>query len=66
MMRIKTRNAANAAPGYTLIEILLSTAILGVIGGAIYLIFHTGLVLFARNTAMNLAHQQARALPLTT
>lgn len=46
--------------GFTLIEMLIATALTGMLGGIIYLILQTGVVLFAKNTAINSAHQQAR------
>jgi hypothetical protein len=47
--------------GFTIAEISISTAILGVAGGIIYTILNIGFVLFAKNTAMNVAHQEARS-----
>jgi hypothetical protein len=46
---------------FTLVEICISTAILGAAGGLIYLILNMGFILFAKNTAMNVAHQEARS-----
>ncbi len=46
--------------GYTLIELALAMAILGVVGVAIYSLLSITTILGARNTAMNTAHEQAR------
>ncbi len=45
---------------FTLVELLVSMSLVGVLGGIVYTILNTGLVLFAKNTAINVAHQQAR------
>ena len=46
--------------GYTLIEVLFATALIGVVGLIIYALLVTGTILGAKNTAINTAHQQAR------
>jgi prepilin-type N-terminal cleavage/methylation domain-containing protein len=46
--------------GFTLIEILFTTALIGVVGLIIYALLVTGTILGAKNTAINTAHQQAR------
>jgi len=50
--------------GDTLIELMISTAIIGVTGTIIYYILNTGMTLFAKNTAINIAHQEARVAVL--
>jgi prepilin-type N-terminal cleavage/methylation domain-containing protein len=52
--------ARKSQHAFTLIELLISAAILSVVGGIIYYILNTGIILFAKNTAINMAHQQAR------
>jgi len=47
--------------GFTLAEVMVSTAIMTVVGLMIFLILNSGMVLYAKNTAVNTAHQQARA-----
>jgi prepilin-type N-terminal cleavage/methylation domain-containing protein len=46
--------------GYTLIEVLFTAALIGVVGLLIYALLITGTILGAKNTAINTAHQQAR------
>lgn len=43
---------------------MISVAMIGLIGGISYLVLNTGLVLFAKNSAINVAHQQARVAVL--
>ena len=50
--------------GFTLIELMFTTVLIGVLGLIIYSLLHTGMVLSAKNTAMNTAHQQARVAML--
>ena len=47
-----------------LIELMVSTTILLITGSIIYTMLNTGMVLFAKNTAINMAHQQARTAVL--
>ena len=47
--------------GFTIAEMSIASSIMGVAGGIIYAILNTGFVLFAKNTAMNVAHQEARS-----
>ena len=39
---------------------MITMSAMGIVGGIIFLVLNSGLVLFAKNTAMNVAHQQAR------
>jgi len=50
--------------GFALIELLISTTIIAITGGIIYNILYTGMTLFAKNTAINMAHQEARVAVL--
>ena len=43
-----------------LIELMVSTTIVLITGGIIFTMLNTGTILFAKNTAINMAHQQAR------
>jgi prepilin-type N-terminal cleavage/methylation domain-containing protein len=45
---------------FTLIEVLIATAIMAVVGGILFTTLWQGTILFAKNTAINVAHQQAR------
>ena len=46
--------------GYSLLEMVFSVGILGVVGLALYSLLSVNTILGAKNTAMNTAHQQAR------
>src|SRR6476620_1836470 len=45
---------------FTLIEALIATAIMAIVGGILFTTLWQGTILFAKNTAINVAHQQAR------
>jgi prepilin-type N-terminal cleavage/methylation domain-containing protein len=47
--------------GFTLPEILIAMGIMTIVGMMIFLVLNSGMVLYAKNTAVNTAHQQARA-----
>lgn len=58
---MKLRNLKRElSAGFTLVEMLITTAIVAVTGTIIFTILHTGMVLYAKNTAINVAHQEAR------
>lgn len=63
MKRAPQNTAAQRAA--VLIEMMVSTAITLVTGSIIFYILNTGMILFAKNTAINMAHQQARVAVLT-
>jgi prepilin-type N-terminal cleavage/methylation domain-containing protein len=48
------------AAGFTLIEMIVAMGMVGAIGSVVFTILNTGAVLYAKNTAINVAHQQAR------
>jgi len=50
---------ANAA--FTLPELMVTMGILGLVGLMVFLVLNSGMTLYAKNTAVNSAHQQARA-----
>lgn len=50
--------------GRTVIELLFTVGIMGVVGLTIYSLLSTGTILGAKNTAVNTAHQQARTAML--
>lgn len=62
-MKKKLRNPFSRR-AFTLIEMLISTAIIGITGSIVYYILFTGMTLFAKNTAINIAHQEARVAVL--
>ena len=47
--------------GFTLPELLVTMSIMTLVGMMIFLVLNSGMVLYAKNTAVNSAHQQARA-----
>jgi len=49
------------ARGLTLPEMLVTMSIMTLVGLMIFLVLNSGMVLYAKNTAVNSAHQQARA-----
>jgi type II secretory pathway pseudopilin PulG len=51
--------AGNQA-GFTLIETVMAMATVGVVGLAIFYTLFSGLLLFTKNTAMNVSHEEAR------
>src|SRR6202011_1980743 len=54
-MRLSSRTA-----GFTLVELMFTSVLIGVVGLVLYSILYTSTVLGAKNTAVNVAHQQAR------
>jgi type II secretory pathway pseudopilin PulG len=46
--------------GFKLVELMITVALISVVGLILYSILYTSTVLGAKNTAVNLAHQQAR------
>jgi type II secretory pathway component PulJ len=50
--------------GATLLELSIAMGLIGVIGLAIYSMLNVGMILGAKNTAVNTAHQQARVAML--
>jgi len=63
---MKPRLAKNAGlHAAALIELMVTTIIVGLTGSIVFTILNTGMVLFAKNTAINTAHQQARVAVLT-
>jgi type II secretory pathway pseudopilin PulG len=48
------------AAAYTLVEIMVTLAIVGVTGAGVFEILRAGTILFDKNTAINLSHSQSR------
>lgn len=46
---------------YTLVEVMVTIGIFVLVGMMIFLVLNSGMVLYAKNTAVNSAHQQARS-----
>ena len=53
-------NTSLRVHGFTLVELMVATALVSILGLVIYSLLNVSLVLGAKNTAMNTAHQQAR------
>lgn len=51
----------NTPEAFTLAEILVTIGITTLVGGMVFLILNSGMILYAKNTAVNSAHQQARS-----
>jgi prepilin-type N-terminal cleavage/methylation domain-containing protein len=52
--------SSSLSRGFTLVELMFTTAMVGVLGLLIYSILYTSSVLGAKNAAVNVAHEQAR------
>jgi len=46
--------------GFTLAEMMVAVGVLGLLGLVFFSVLKSGLVLFAKNTAVNIAHEEAR------
>src|SRR4051812_35172797 len=46
--------------GFTLVEVMVAVAAMGLVASAMYALMSSGTTLFAKNVAVNMAHQQAR------
>ena len=57
-MTARTRKAGGA---FTLPELMVTMGIVGLVGLMVFLVLNSGMTLYAKNTAVNSAHQQARA-----
>lgn len=51
----------HCSSGFTLPEMMVTVAVMTIVGVMVYLVLNSGMVLYAKNTAVNSAHQQARA-----
>ena len=51
---------SHARSGLTIVELMVTTVLIGVLGLVIFSILNTGTILGAKNTAVNTAHQEAR------
>jgi hypothetical protein len=51
--------------GLTLIETLVAATAMSIMGVIVFTLLHAGTILFTKNTAVNVAHQQARVAVLT-
>lgn len=58
-MKRYSRNRGSA--GFTLVEMMITVVVFALTGGMIFFFLNSGMTLYAKNTAVNAAHQQARA-----
>ena len=61
---MNARGASKTASGLSLVEVTMAMGLLGVFGIAVYSMLNVGMILGAKNTAVNSAHQQARSAML--
>lgn len=54
------RQPKSIAGGFSLVELMIATGIIAFASGAIFLVLETGMKLYAKNTSINLTHDQAR------
>src|SRR5215472_9680943 len=47
--------------GLTFVELMVTISLFALVGMMVFLVLNTGMVLYAKNTAVNSAHQQARS-----
>jgi len=48
------------AAAYTLVEVMITVAVIGVAGAGIFEVLRTGMILFGKNSAINLSHTESR------
>lgn len=60
-MKIHSKHPTRGARAYTLVEMIVTIAVINLVGGIVYVFLSAGMSLYAKNTAVNAAHQQARA-----
>jgi type II secretory pathway pseudopilin PulG len=58
-MKITSRCPQSTA--FTLVEMMITLSVVFLLGGLAFTFLNTGMVLYAKNTAVNAAHQQARS-----
>jgi prepilin-type N-terminal cleavage/methylation domain-containing protein len=51
---------SSQARGFTLVELMVTSTLIGVVGLVLYSLLNISMILGAKNTAINTAHQQAR------
>lgn len=58
---MKLSSFSSKQRGFTLVEVMMATGIMTIVGGMIFIVLNSGMNLYAKNTAVNAAHQQARS-----
>lgn len=56
-----TRKSRDASGGFTLIEVLVTSSLVVIMGGLVFLSLHAGVYLFGKNIAVNLPYQASRS-----
>jgi len=54
------KHERNLAAGTTLAELMIALAVLGLLGLVFFQVLNSGMILYAKNTAVNVAHEEAR------
>ena len=57
---MKTLVNTNSQAGFTAVEMVVSTMIMAILGIVFLNVLNSGMILYAKNTAVNLAHQEGR------
>jgi hypothetical protein len=57
---MKLSNANITRTGYTVAEMAIAVGVLGLLGLVFFQVLQSGLLLFTKNTAVNIAHEEAR------
>ncbi len=58
---MKTLPRDQRSAGFTLVEMMITSVVFALTGGLIFFFLNSGMILYAKNTAVNAAHQQARS-----
>src|SRR5437867_13320337 len=58
MKNMHPKNIRN--DGYTVAELAVATAVMAILGIVVFNVLNSGMILYAKNTAVNSAHQEAR------
>jgi prepilin-type N-terminal cleavage/methylation domain-containing protein len=58
---MKRRSNHQRTAGFTLVELMITSAVFALAGGLVFIFLNSGMTLYAKNTAVNAAHQQARS-----
>ncbi len=58
---MKVISPKQRSQGFTLVELMITLAVTLLVGGMVFMFLNTGMTLYAKNTAVNTSHQQARS-----
>jgi hypothetical protein len=59
-MKLQSSSRSDRVSGFTVAEMGISLGVLGLLGLVFFQVLNSGLILFAKNTATNAAHEEAR------